>query len=136
MWIIVWIALCMAVGVFADRRGRSGGGWFLLSLVISPLLGLIFVGVSQDLAKERQAKAAELGPRTHVKCPSCAEWVLPEAMVCKHCGGALAPDADFHIRRAQQATAVKREDSNNLAIGVAAIFGLFLLAGIISRCSG
>lgn len=25
------------------------------------------------------------------KCPACAEWVKPEARVCKHCGAQLVP---------------------------------------------
>lgn len=24
--------------------------------------------------------------KTHRKCTSCAEWILPDARVCKHCG--------------------------------------------------
>lgn len=134
-WLIIWIALCIAVGVFANNRGRTGGGWFLLSLIISPLLGFIFVAVTKDLRRERQIKASAIGPATHVKCPSCAEWVLPEAKVCKHCGEPLEPIRDFHAVRAKQVQAAKKEEGTNLAIGIAFLFGLFVLAAIISKCS-
>lgn len=30
-------------------------------------------------------------PRTHVKCPDCAELILKDAKVCKHCGCKLLP---------------------------------------------
>lgn len=30
-------------------------------------------------------------PKTHVKCPDCAELVRKEAKKCKHCGCALKP---------------------------------------------
>jgi ribosomal protein L32 len=132
-WLIIWLAFSFAVGVFANNRGRSGGGWFLLSILISPILAFIFVAVMQDLRRERQRKASAIGPDTHVKCPSCAEWVLPEAKVCKHCGGPLEPAADFKAVRAKAVQAAKKDDANNLAIGVAFIFGLFVLAAIISK---
>lgn len=28
-------------------------------------------------------------PKTHNKCPACAELVLKEAIICKHCGAQL-----------------------------------------------
>lgn len=37
-FIVLWIALAIVVGVAANTRGRSGGGWFLLALIISPLV--------------------------------------------------------------------------------------------------
>jgi hypothetical protein len=36
--IFAWIAFAVVVGVAASTRGRVGYGWFLLSLVISPLI--------------------------------------------------------------------------------------------------
>jgi hypothetical protein len=36
-WIAAWIAVAVIVGVLAHSRGRVGFGWFLLSMVISPL---------------------------------------------------------------------------------------------------
>lgn len=30
-------------------------------------------------------------PETHVRCPDCAELVLRQAKVCKHCGCKLTP---------------------------------------------
>lgn len=82
-----WIIFAIAVGVWASNRGRSGIGWFLLSLVISPLLGFVLVAVSRDLRSENiQANDA-----IRVKCPACAELVLAEAVKCKHCGEPLTP---------------------------------------------
>jgi hypothetical protein len=86
-----WFLGAIAVGVFASNRGRSGFGWFLLSLIISPLLGLLFVAVSQNLA----TKAVQPSPHTHKKCPECAEQILQEAKVCKHCGYRLFSNSDI-----------------------------------------
>lgn len=35
--------------------------------------------------------ATGASPQTHVKCPDCAELILKEAKVCKHCGCKLIP---------------------------------------------
>src|SRR5262249_11216647 len=41
--IIFWIAFAIIVGVAANTRGRNGGGWFILALVISPLIAGLLV---------------------------------------------------------------------------------------------
>lgn len=37
------ISISFAVGVIADKRGRSGTGWFVLSLLLTPVLALLFL---------------------------------------------------------------------------------------------
>jgi hypothetical protein len=41
--LISWLLLSVVVGVFANSQGRSGVGWFFLSLLFSPLIGLALV---------------------------------------------------------------------------------------------
>lgn len=42
--VFFWLGFSVAVAMFASiRRNRSGFGWFLLSLLISPLLSVIFL---------------------------------------------------------------------------------------------
>src|ERR1700687_1332534 len=39
---IIWLVLSVLVGLWASRKGRSGFGFFLLAVIISPLVaGLI-----------------------------------------------------------------------------------------------
>lgn len=45
MLIIGWLVLALCVGVVASSRGRSAVGWFLLSVCLSPIIGLILVAV-------------------------------------------------------------------------------------------
>ncbi|MCG7328031.1 hypothetical protein [Achromobacter sp. ACRQX] len=85
--IFFWLLFALVVGIVASGRGRSGFGWFILACLISPLLAGIFLLVSANLA----TKAERPNPSTHVKCPDCAELVLAEAKVCKHCGCKLVP---------------------------------------------
>ena len=53
--VIVWFLLAVGVGLLASSRGRSGFGFFLLSAVFSPLLGLIVVLCIADLNKKQLA---------------------------------------------------------------------------------
>jgi hypothetical protein len=40
---IIWLVLAFLVGIAASSRGRSGAGWFLLAVIISPLIAILFV---------------------------------------------------------------------------------------------
>lgn len=86
-FVIFWVVFSVAVWALASRRGRSGLGWFLLSLLISPLLAIVLLLILRDL-KDQEGRP---NPNTHVKCPDCREFVLREAKVCKHCGCKLIP---------------------------------------------
>lgn len=85
--ILFWFIFSVVVGVIASARGRSGFGYFLLSLIISPLIAVILVALLPSLKRDPNAPTAW----THVKCPDCRELVLNEARVCKHCGCKLVP---------------------------------------------
>lgn len=82
---IVWLLLALVVGVAASGRGRSGFGWFVLAVVLSPLIAGLLVLAMPSLKGTAQAPSLA----THRKCPECAELVLKEARVCKHCGTKL-----------------------------------------------
>lgn len=90
--ILFWFLVSVAIAIWASNKGRSGFGWFVLAVIISPILAGIFLAVSADLSKPAGTPAPALpSPRTHVQCPDCAELVLKEARVCKHCGCKLIP---------------------------------------------
>lgn len=139
MWMFFWVMFAVVVGVFAANKGRSGVGWFLLSLVISPLLGFLFVAVLSNLKAEADRAAvatAQPGPSTHVRCPACAEWVLPQATVCKHCGAALTPDATFEARQAAAKRVEKESESTDQLIGIGAVVAIIVVVAMASNCGG
>jgi hypothetical protein len=72
-WFLVYLFLAILFGVYASKKRRSGVGWFFLSLLVSPIITLIFLFI--------------LGPShsSLKKCPRCAEEVKIEAMVCRFC---------------------------------------------------
>jgi hypothetical protein len=41
--VLLWLALCVAAGMFASRFNRSGIGWFLVSFLFSPIIGFAFI---------------------------------------------------------------------------------------------
>jgi len=85
-YVILWVGFSIAAGVIAHNKGRSGFGYFLLSLVFSPLIGILFAVVATT-------RVGQPTPDTHYRCPDCQEFILIGARVCKHCGCRIAhPD--------------------------------------------
>jgi hypothetical protein len=126
-WFFVWVLLAVAVAVFAARRGRSAVLWFVLALLLSPVLGLLFLAVSRDLSA-RPAGDGELPTaQTHARCPACAEWVLPQAVRCRHCGAELTPDPQWEGRLRAQRVADRRLVRQQWALMAAVVGGAAVL---------
>lgn len=83
-----WLILAILVGVYANTKGRSGLGFFLLAVVFSPLIGFIIALVISPVKGVIEANAIQSGEMK--KCPDCAELVKAEAKICKHCRAELA----------------------------------------------
>lgn len=91
--VFLWVIFSFVIGVAADGRGRSGIGWFVLSLIISPVLTLILIA----LLPKKTADAATItrpASRKTKRCPLCAEDILAEAIKCKHCGADISATSE------------------------------------------
>lgn len=85
--VVLWIVGAVIVGIIAGSRGRVGFGWFMLSLLFSPLLMGILV-----LALGRPGPVVgAISAETHTRCLDCKEVVRRDARKCKHCGAVLTP---------------------------------------------
>lgn len=89
MWIVFWIGFSLAAGVIASNKGRSFLGFTLLSILLSPILGLIAAVIVEPNSAEQENKAVASG--VYCRCPYCAELIKAGAKVCKHCGKDIEP---------------------------------------------
>ena len=70
-----WIVLGPLVGYAASqRRGFSAVGGVIGGILLGPVFSFLMFFVSGVASSSEQKK-----------CPFCAEWIKPEAVVCKHC---------------------------------------------------
>ena len=112
--ILPWLILCWAVMAYADRIGRSGWGFFFISLILSPIIGFIIVAaLGPDVVRMEKRQVMNRERRV---CPRCAELVRTNAKICSHCGYDFK---DVIAEEKTRLTDLLREGKNNVAIAKA-----------------
>ena len=107
--VIFYVILCLVTGEFASRAGRSGGGWFLIALLITPLFAALFLSLSLQIEAMAsaastsnagssitgQALTSDAESRKNIVCPRCKKtidarfggsFLAGGSTNCPHCG--------------------------------------------------
>lgn len=98
MLIVILLAFGVAGYMMLSVHERGWTG-FLLGFFLAPI-GLVIAWVMRSNLAEaarRTEKSAERrgdAARDERRCPFCAEWILAQARVCKHCGRDVEPISD------------------------------------------
>jgi hypothetical protein len=82
--VIFWLFFSLVAANIAANKGNSGLFTFLLSLIFSPLIGLMVASISnrnKTVLDNRGIKSGRLK-----RCPDCAEVIKSKAIVCHFCG--------------------------------------------------
>lgn len=83
LFLVGHLILAFVAGFVANSKGRSSVGYFFLSLFFSFLIAIIVLLAVPNL-KGRSNEPTR-------SCPYCAEMILAQAKVCKHCSRDVQP---------------------------------------------
>lgn len=104
-YVLFWLILCVVTAIIASSKNRSGVLWFFISLLFSPLIGIICVAcmpaiVTNDPKKQFKLDNTLVNMALYRECPECAEEIKYAAKKCKHCGSkVIALDAEENEQR-------------------------------------
>lgn len=109
----LWLPLSFFIGFFAERKGLPGPAFFFLSLLLSPLVGLVAVVLAAPNKARLEKESLRSGEMR--KCPYCAELIRTEAIKCRYCGSEVAPSDSPEpavVQRALSTQKTLKDDSN------------------------
>jgi hypothetical protein len=81
---ILWVILAVIIGFANHSRGNGFITGFLLSFILSPLVGLIIIVLTKKNEEKLEKRMVNTGKMR--KCSHCAEIIKPDAKICRFCG--------------------------------------------------
>ena len=87
-YLLVNIALSILVAYVAGQKGRSKGGFFLISFLFSFIVGILVVIAVPKIEQSgiSTSRGTKLGATNKQLCPHCNGEIMPGSLICKHCG--------------------------------------------------
>lgn len=92
--IILSVLFSFGIGAWADSYKRSFGAWFVVSVIVSPIIAGIILMIIGDAGKE---------------CPVCRETIGSNAVLCKHCGADFKELDDAETATQKENNAIEAE---------------------------
>lgn len=80
IWLLLWIVPSVGVGWIAGQKGRSGLGFFVLSLLISPVIAILVLIALPSIAVPATAAGSGFVP-----CLNCRRMISDKTIVCRYC---------------------------------------------------
>jgi hypothetical protein len=117
-YIAFWVVLAAGVGFLASGRGRSSLNWFIVALLLSPLLGLIILLVmpneleraeQREADRQRHRSLLEAVAQTRQEAPPVAAPSLPTSSDPLAMITSLAELRDTGLITAEEFDAKKRQ---------------------------
>jgi hypothetical protein len=92
-FLTIWIVLAIVGAIVANNKGRWGGGWFFVCLLLTPLAILVLLALPTLKPTEAQPVRLVEGSSEPTKvCPQCAETVKAAAKICRFCRYEFPPE--------------------------------------------
>ena len=88
MFMFFWFLFSGLVALLAHMRGRFAFGWGIISVMLSPLIGLVTILALPNAKKSvvKDGLGNQITEATHKRCPACKEFIRLDALKCRHCG--------------------------------------------------
>ena len=83
-YVVAWIVLTVLVALWNHARGNSFAVGFLLSLLLSPLIGFIIVAITKVNRAKLEKRGLKSGKMK--KCSTCSRPIRADASKCRFCG--------------------------------------------------
>lgn len=88
LFVGLWAICLLVVPLIAVKKNKGGIFWFFLALLFGPFSLLMIAAASSEPPDTSH------GGGFIRKCPFCAEGIKKDAVICRHCGKDLPPEAE------------------------------------------